>query len=500
MAADLASSVQDYRDVLERRSRLWVMVTAALSAIVGGLVLAFPPGWLAVVLCAGIAFAMITWHRPVVGIAIVLGTTILVEQFDFASFRPVTELVPLFENVSHFTGLKGVETSPLEILLMVVALVVVLKAVPRSRRIHTNPLAVPVFIFFVALGTWLVFGLVSGGQTNIALWELRSLAYFCLLIFVVPQVIESQRDVSLLLWVAIAAVGVKAIQGLWNYTVVLGSSLSDVRSITGHEDALFIAWMVVLLVVLVAYRAAVWQRIALIALGPVMAFTFVMTDRRAAYVALVLGLMVVGALLATDVRKRGLVVKTMLITLLLSAFVVGLGWNDSGLLGHPARVVKSVVAPDNKEDEDSSYYRRAEEVNLMHTIESNPVAGLGFGRPFQFSGQGGIVDVGFSLENVIPHDEILWIWAKMGTAGFALFWVMIGSMIAFGGVVFRTARSPYLKSVAALVTAAVVMQIMVSYVDLQLTYARNMVFLAVLLGILARIPALEESEADSVHA
>lgn len=499
MAADLATSVQGYRDALKRRSHLSVLIAALLSLVVGWLVLVFPPGWVAVSLCAAIAFAIMTWYRPALGVAIVMGVTILVEQFDFATFRPITELVPLFENISHFTGLKGVETSPLEILLVVVTLVVVLKAVTRRRRIQANPLAVPVVIFAVALGTWLVYGLVSGGQANIALWELRSLAYFCLLIFVVPQVIESQRDVRLLMWIGIGAVGIKAIQGLWNFTVVLGSNVSDVRSITGHEDALFIAWMVVFLVALIVYRAALWQRIALVALSPVMAFTFVMTDRRAAYVALALGLIVLAALLLTDPSKRGPVIKTALVGLILFAFVVGIGWNDSGLLGHPARVVKSVVAPDNKEDEDSSYYRRAEEVNLMHTIESNPIVGLGFGRPFQFSGEGGIVDVHFSLENVIPHDEILWIWAKMGTAGFALFWVMVGSMIAFGGVAFRTVHSPYLKAVAALVTCAVIMQIMVSYVDLQLTYARNMVFLAVLIGILARIPALQEDEADGAH-
>jgi hypothetical protein len=365
----------------------------------------------------------------------------------------------------------------------------------KMRRVHENPMAVPVSAFVGALAVWAFYGLVSGGVMTVALWELRALAYLCLLVFLVPQVISSERDVRLLLWVAIATVATKAAQGAWNYAVILGGDLRGVRSVTGHEDALFIGWMFVLLLALLVNRAAPAQRAVLLAASPLMAFTFVVTDRRAAFVALAIGVAVLVAIVATDRTKRALLVSVCVPVLLAGSFVTLAGWNSAGPLGAPARAIKSIYAPDSKEDVDSSYYRRAEEVNLVHAVELSPMIGLGFGRPFQVPGQGGIPDVGFSLENVIPHNQVMWIWAKMGTIGFGLFWVMVGGIIAYAGVAFRSLSDSYARAVAALVMAAVAMQIVVSYVDLQLTYARNMVFLGVLVGVLMRLVALSEEEA-----
>jgi hypothetical protein len=491
MASDFGSSTAKRQHMAEARSRNAMMLVLAYSVVVGLLLVAIPPGWAGLILCVGTAFGIVTWYRPVVGVATVLGLALLFEQFDFADFKPVTRQVPFFDNLSYIIGAKGVEASPLEIMIAAVVVIVFVRRLVVKGPAKVNPLVGPVVAFAAVLGMWFLYGLASGGQLTVALWELRGLAYLCILILLVPQTIESERDVRILLWVAIATVGIKAAQGVWNYAVVLQGSLSDVRSITSHEDALFFAWLLILLLCLIVYRGDKWQRVALWVMVPVLAFTFITTDRRAAFVALALGAMVFAALLSTDPAKRKLIARVGLPVLILTAFWVAVGWEASGILGKPASIIRSIGAPDSQEDKDSSYYRRAEEVNLIHAIESDPLIGLGFGRPFQAPGQGGIVDVGFSLENVIPHNEIVWIWAKTGTIGFSLFWVFIGGVIAFGGLTFRTAREPYTKAIAAFVTCAVPMQIIVSYVDLQLTYARNMVFLGVLIAILSRLPELE---------
>ncbi len=126
---------------------------------------------------------------------------------------------------------------------------------------------------------------------------------------------------------------------------------------------------------------------------------------------------------------------------------------------------------------------------LIGAIRSSPILGLGFGR--QFMSSGALTDIGYSLAAVIPHNEILWLWVKMGTVGFGIFWVMVGGLFAYGCVVFRSARRPHTRVLAGLATAAIIMQLVVSYVDLQLTFARNMVFLGVLVGILARLADLD---------
>lgn len=494
MTPGLVTSVEQYR--LASRSRGIVALGALVlaSVAVAVLLLADPPGWYALILSAAVAVAVATWYRPVVGVACVLGLTILFEQFDFAFFKPITRTVPFFENISSFTPIRGLPASPLELLLVMITVVTVSRVLIHRYRLYANPISVPIAMLSVCLVGWLGYGLISGGSVTVALWELRGLAYFCLLAFLGPQTIATDRDVRLLVWVAIAGVVAKAVQGVWTYTVTLGGDLSKVISITGHEDAVFIGWMLVLLVALLAYRSSVAQRTVLLIASPVMLFTFIATDRRAAYVALALGLIVFGVLLATDASRRHLLFQVGVPALVALLLVLVIGWNSPGPIGKPARAIKSIEEPDTTEDVQSNYYRRAEEANLIVTIRSAPILGLGFGRAFQASGQLSKID--FSLADYIPHNEIMWLWAKMGTIGFAVFWMTIGGLIAYGCVTFRSARDPYKKALAATITAALVMQVVVSYVDLQLTFARNMVFLGVLVAILARLSALEW---DGVH-
>jgi hypothetical protein len=488
MPGSLSGTAERFRGFARGRPDRAGLLVFVLSLFVGAVLLAFPPGWLALALCAGVVFVIATWRRPVIGVGFILGATVLFEQYEFASFRPITLRVPFHQNI------PGVPLTPLELLLAVVGGIVLVQAVFRVRRVRPNRLAVPVCIFLATLGVWVPYSVLSGGALSVVVWEVTCLVYFCLLALIVPQAIESRTDVHGLLWVVIAAVAVKAAQGVWNYAVVLGGDLSRTRAVTGHEDALFMAWIAILLVGLLLYGAAPRQRKVLLAVCPLMLVAFVVTDRRAAYAALAIGLVVLAALVATDRTRRLTILKWGVSILLVAGLVVALGWKDPGILGGPARTVQSIVAPTTTTDIESSFYRDAEETNLMEAVVSNPILGLGFGRPFQDPGEGGLGYLGLDFENIVPHNEIFGLWAKMGTVGFALFWVLIGGVIAFGAMVFRTSGEPYTKAIAAFVTAAVAMQMTVSFVDLQLTYARNMVFLGVLVGILSRLPALAQTD------
>lgn len=470
------------RRILRRTLALSLMTTLLLVALAGSAV------WVAVAWLFALA-VFTTWKRPVLGVVWILGWTLAVEQYQYSWFRPFTLEVPLYDNISHFTPLAGMDANPLELMLVSLAVVLLLRARKDPPAAALNPFSLPVGLFGVAVTGWVVYGILKGGAMNVALWEVRALAYFCLLVIVVPLAIRSERDVRTLMWAAIAAVGVKVLQGVWNYLVVLGGDLSGVRSVTPHEDALFIAWLTILGLAFLTWRTGGAQARALAFLAPAAAMTFVATDRRAAYAALFVGLVLFTVLAMTDVQRRSAVVRVAVSVAVVAGLVVGLGWNMSGPLGAPASVVRSITAPEDAEDIESTLYRRHEEASLLRSVRSKPVFGLGFGRPFQEHGT--LVDIGFKLSNVIPHNEILWVWSKMGTVGFALFWAVMGGIIASAVVTFRKAGEPYFKAVAALVACAVPMQLIVAFVDLQLTYARNMVFLGVLVGVLAVIPVLD---------
>jgi 4-amino-4-deoxy-L-arabinose transferase-like glycosyltransferase len=89
--------------------------------------------------------------------------------------------------------------------------------------------------------------------------------------------------------------------------------------------------------------------------------------------------------------------------------------------------------------------------------------------------------------NYIPHNEILWVWVKAGTAGFIVIMFFFARVIAESTWAYRRLQDPLLRAVAPVVGLAVANQLLVSYYELQLTYARNMIYLGTLVGLLATI-------------
>jgi len=488
----LSTSVEIYRLKAHSRQIAGALVLAAISMVAAYLVFAYPPGVFAFLYCAVLAFVIVTWYRPIAGVAMVLGLTLVIEQVNFTpEFVPFTRGLPLYDNLSNITPFGPLVASALELMLVtVVATVLVRIVIRRERTWRPNPLMWPIIAFSAALVMWLALGMLRGGSATVALWELRALAYFCLLAILVPQILQNRSDVQLVMWTAVLAITFKAFQGFYNYAVILKGDLSGVQAITGHEDALFFGVLIVMLLGLAAYRASKGKLALLLLSAPIIGFTFVATDRRAAYVALALGIVVLAVMLLTDKSKRSLVAAVGIPLLITTVLVLGAGWNSEGAIGKPARAIKSITNPASTEDKQSNQYRKVEEFNLIMTIKQSPLVGIGFGRPYQMAGKLDKID--FSLAAYIPHNEIFWLWAKMGTIGFAVFWAMGGFILAYAVSVFRTMRDPYYKIIAATVGALVVMQMTVSYADLQLTFPRNMVLLGVMVGVLARLAQLDD--------
>lgn len=474
-------------DVYARRARLrgiaqtWLLTVSSVTLAAAAL--AYPPGWHGLATLAMVCLAVFIWRWPFAAFVLVFGCTLLFEQHEFASFVPLTGRVPFFANLNTWTGVP-LPVNPLEILLAVITLTWLAKKVVRRESTWApNVFALPVAVFLASLFAGAALGLLRGGDWKVVGWELRGFAYLCLLVLVLPQLISRRRDVEALIWTSIGVIGIKAIQGVWRYAVVLRGELGKERAITAHEDALFIASLLVMLLAMLLLEGQRGQKAALAALSPAMILTFVATNRRVAYVALAVGLAVAFALVASDVRRRrALVVVGLALTLGATAYI-GTFWSDSGPFGRPLRAVRSISSPTSTADIQSNYYRRAEEYNLIRTIRGDPVVGIGFGRPYDMAVQ--LSELGSNLQGHIAHNAILWLWSKAGTVGFVVFWMLVGSVIVTGTLLFRTLESGSLRAVALTAVALVIMQLVVSYADLQLTYYRNMVYLGTFIGILA---------------
>jgi hypothetical protein len=204
---------------------------------------------------------------------------------------------------------------------------------------------------------------------------------------------------------------------------------------------------------------------------------YLLSQRRAAFVALTAGLAVVGVVLhGTNRRAFWKVVPVVLIvgTVYCAAF-----WHDeTSTTGFPAQAVKSVISPSNvsERNQGSDLYRIVEKQDIQATIRSSPILGIGFGHPFlrpyplpQIAP--------FLLEPYMPHNAILWIWMKAGIGGFVAMVYLFGVAMHTGGrEVLRAGRGDYAATLFTAV-AFVVMYCVFAYVDIAWD-PQNMVLLA----------------------
>ncbi|CCF83586.1 conserved hypothetical protein [Nitrolancea hollandica Lb] len=174
---------------------------------------------------------------------------------------------------------------------------------------------------------------------------------------------------------------------------------------------------------------------------------------------------------------------------------IGIFWNRTDtLLGEPARAFRSQVGTTSMRDERSDAWRDLERENITGNIRSAPLTGLGFGRPYRFYvPEPSLVSSGFIYWTYITHNAIFWVWMKMGAIGFIAFWLLLGSAIVQGLTSFRKLSDSTLRVLAITIAGLIVMQVIFSYGDLGLTYARPMIFLGCMLGVLVRLPELDRA-------
>src|SRR5262249_49624725 len=155
---------------------------------------------------------------------------------------------------------------------------------------------------------------------------------------------------------------------------------------------------------------------------PVMAIpvviVYVISQRRAAVVALVAGLLLLAIFLFWTNRRAFF--RVVPVALVLASLYTAAFWNDAhSLPGFPAQAVKSVISPDSvsERNQGSDQYRVTEKLDILATIQTSPVLGIGFGRPFLRPYP--LPNIApFLLEPYQPHNSILWVWMKTGVAGF----------------------------------------------------------------------------------
>lgn len=434
-----------------------------------------------------LALVILTFYRVDYSFFALVAFVLLFDQFYIPGFKPLTFQIDYFRNLKEISYLPSFDAgvmNPIEIHLLLI-LFVWFAILSIQKRIRLN--GITVWGAFVLFTGWLIFsfayGLKNNGNFLTGLWEVRAFVYFALFYMVIPQIIQTSRQLKILVWIFIIVISIKAFQGIVRFAL-MGFSFRGLPALTNHEDPVFISTLLILLLGFWFFRVKGAQKIALSLLFLPLAVGFFTGQRRAAIAALVVSLATFFILL--PVQKQWRFIK-MAIPVLVALVVYGaVFWNSDSKIARPVQLVKSGLSTSqeqlSKDDYYSNIYRVYENYNLAYTTQKHPVIGTGFGKKYEQPFD--LANINFTLRDYIPHNQILWVIVKTGIIGFFCFWLFFYSFAFQGAFVLSNLDSPYLKAVCMMIVVAIINQMVVSYFDLQLTYYRNMIYLGCLMGLL----------------
>lgn len=491
------------------RRRAWGFLGggAALAAAVAGAytALGLDNIILPLVLLVVVLVPLLLWNRPRVALYFVFAAACLFELSlnGTGSVEPyrdaLTERIPFFWNVNTIFQIYAhadihlVPLNLLELFVLLAGVCSTLRAVySGTARLKGGALFLPIsaYIAFVLMA-W-GNGVGSGGDFKISLQEVRAQFYFLLAYLMAVNMVQERRQVGVLLWIAVLCIGLKGILYTFRrYVTLAGLPLPD-QGVGSHEEAFFFDAFAVLLVVLTVCGFQARLRLVMWGLLPFVLTGNLACNRRAATAAMVVlvPLLLMAASQALPQRRRLIGIMSVVLA------VGGLGYysafkNSDSLLAQPARAIKSNFQPDAR-DASSNAARDGENANLMATVKAYPLQGIGYGRRYLHVFP--MVDISniYELEDFLPHNQLLWVWERVGTFGFFTFWMMVSAIIIFAGQTLRRPEADaQTKSVAMFALLVMPMLLLFGLLDLQLSNPRDVLFAGVWVGVLAVSPSLD---------
>jgi prolipoprotein diacylglyceryltransferase len=106
----------------------------------------------------------------------------------------------------------------------------------------------------------------------------------------------------------------------------------------------------------------------------------------------------------------------------------------------------------------------------------------------------------FPLQDFQAHNNILWLFSKVGAVGFFFFWLFVHVTAFRGAMLVTTAEDPYFKAVAAMVVVALINQLIAAYFDLHLVWYRVMFYLGLLMGLVQALENIQKREKTDTEA
>lgn len=445
-----------------------------------------------------IAALIVRW--PLAGVYIVVGCAVLIEESPLST--------PILTDHLYIyywpPGLEGLIERPIGFLFLFILFVLVFQhLVNRKQVLQGGALLLPFLLYLLCVVGGALHGLTSGGDLKITVVELRPFWYLFISYLLAYNLVTRISHLRGFFWIVILGAGIKGLQGAYIYLVALHGNLTGIDVIMSHEESFFFASMLVLFVLLCLHHRYRPQLYAALLVLPLVLIALIANQRRADYIALAVAVPVAWLLIfSIKPRARIRLLVIMLIGVVLSIGYVAAFSHSSGWFAQPAHAIVSVFSPESTDsrDIDSNLYRSIEDNDLIYTAKQSPVFGLGFGKPYLqpipltsvFPG----ILAADEYYGYVPHNNIYWVWMRLGAIGFLAFWYLIGAIIVRGCLIARQLRDPYLQLVAIYTITVVFIEIFVASADYQLFFYRNVIYVGLLIGLLMKLPVLDEKKVE----
>lgn len=446
----------------------------------------------------------VIWSRPALGAYLIVGGAMVFEAFPMKFPDSITDQSLFFRSLQSVGAPGFLIATGAEVLMGFTLVVVIVRRMAIGKRpLNFGPLFPAIAFYTIMVGYGLVYGVGTGGNWEFALWEARAQIYFFMVYIIIYNTIEEKRQLKRLLWVVLIAIAIKGMVGLWRFAVTLGGDLEKVtqltkttNSILSHEESYFFALFFLFGLILFLFRANRGQVGFIAAASIPVIISMMVNERRAGMLALFMGIAIAGFLaFYFDRSRRKMIVGSALIFALILPVYMASTWNMDGPIAQPTRAVKSLIAPDER-DEGSNEYREIESLDVKYNIQMNPLLGRGFGKEIIFFIPLPDISTLFIFWDLIPHNTILWVWMRMGFFGFVAFWFMVGRGLTGSMLITKQLKDPYLKSVGVFTVIALVTWIFMGLVDMGLVDFRETILIGSLLGLISRLPVMEQMEAN----
>ena len=440
-----------------------------------------------------LAIVLIRW--PILGLYLVAACAFAIEQEPLAT--PIgTDSLYVFYWPAQ---LAGFIERPIGILILLTLFFWMFQRLVKHQPLLRGGMLIgPFTLYMLCVVGGVVYGLSRGGDFKIIIVEFRPFWYTFLSYILTYNLVTRKSHVRNFFWLAIVCAGFKGLQGVYVYLVIYHGSLNSQATIMSHEESFFFAALLLLLAILCLHYRYRPQLIACLCVAPPVLISLVANQRRADYIALLLGIGFAWIIIYTiKPQARRSLMTIMIFFASLGIIYMVIGLNVPGSFGSPARSIIGVFDPSAGDSRDalSNLYRDYEDADLIYTAKHYPL-GLGFGKSFlqpqslmSFFPDILVQDIYY---NYVPHNTIYWIWVDLGPIGFFSLWFLFGSIIIRGCFIARRLKDPYLQVVAIYIVAATVMEVTVAFADYQLFFYRNVIDLGLLCGLLAKLPILDQ--------